>query len=490
MRILKRGVFLFNTYNRNTPTTTPLLRFNINNNNNNSYNSYNSYNSINQHIRSFSFTQQHNQQQQQQPSLKDLLNVKPRDSLITLINTLEIPDINEERERLIETHSQEKRQIEQMHQEMIPSVKSPREIEYEVADLRLTDPTGELQQPVKDSGPMEILEPDTKAGEIESGSGTKFKGGLSDSGLPHGAGEYETARGDIYLGEFQNGKKEGAGRYMWRTGNYYDGFWKADKRCGLGKYQDASGAWFEGIWDNDLQHGPGVMIFGKTDIRGEWEHGELVRGHEVHQDTGIEYFGQFKNGKWNGVGKLSYKDGTIFEGLFKAGVRHGQGRLISRDQMFESQWINGAPSGKAKLTSQDFTCEGEINNGEINNGTLKIAGRGVYVGGIRNFAPHGYGEECLQDGCYYQGQFVDGKRHGMGTHKWSDGTVYRGTWVDDYRVGWGQMIFPNGKGWEGEFNEHLATTTTEDGHASSIGLVDNGQIKQIDLNNIDDNSQP
>jgi hypothetical protein len=59
------------------------------------------------------------------------------------------------------------------------------------------------------------------------------------------------------------------------------------------------------------------------------------------------YKGSFKNGKFNGAGKLSTPEG-IFEGSFKDGKPHVQGKqMVYRTQAtYSGKWINGSKEGK------------------------------------------------------------------------------------------------------------------------------------------------
>jgi hypothetical protein len=55
--------------------------------------------------------------------------------------------------------------------------------------------------------------------------------------------------GDVYTGEWRNGKKEGYGTFIWAK----------------------NGARYEGEWVNNIQHGKGTYIKANGDIhKGEW----------------------------------------------------------------------------------------------------------------------------------------------------------------------------------------------------------------------------
>ena len=44
-------------------------------------------------------------------------------------------------------------------------------------------------------------------------------------GLVHGKGVFTYENGDIFKGEFVNGKREGYGECSWSDGSFYFGYW-------------------------------------------------------------------------------------------------------------------------------------------------------------------------------------------------------------------------------------------------------------------------
>lgn len=50
---------------------------------------------------------------------------------------------------------------------------------------------------------------------------------------------------------------------------------------------------------------------------------------------------------FDGVGVLKYKDGQVYEGQFKNGVREGTGRLVYvNGKSFEGEWKNDSANGE------------------------------------------------------------------------------------------------------------------------------------------------
>lgn len=58
------------------------------------------------------------------------------------------------------------------------------------------------------------------------------------------------SNGDVYEGEWKEGKRHGQGKITWPTGVVYEGNWKEGKRTGKGKYTWTSGAVYEGDWED------------------------------------------------------------------------------------------------------------------------------------------------------------------------------------------------------------------------------------------------
>lgn len=70
---------------------------------------------------------------------------------------------------------------------------------------------------------------------------------------------------------------------------------------------------------------------------------------------GFEYIGEFKEGEFNGFGKLNEKDKEVYEGSFRANMKHGNGRqedLVSGLQ-YEGGWKEDKKNGQGKVINRD-----------------------------------------------------------------------------------------------------------------------------------------
>ena len=70
-------------------------------------------------------------------------------------------------------------------------------------------------------------------------------------------GTYTYTDGDIYEGEFKDGKRHGKGKYTFKNGDIYEGEFKNGAKHGKGKYTSANGTIYDGDWENGEKHGQG-----------------------------------------------------------------------------------------------------------------------------------------------------------------------------------------------------------------------------------------
>ena len=86
--------------------------------------------------------------------------------------------------------------------------------------------------------------------------------------------------GDIYEGEFRDGKRHGRGVYRFANGDTYEGEYRNGKRCGYGRFSFANGDVYEGeFWENRY-HGHGTFRFANGEvIEGEWANGVRLQNN-------------------------------------------------------------------------------------------------------------------------------------------------------------------------------------------------------------------
>lgn len=126
--------------------------------------------------------------------------------------------------------------------------------------------------------------------------GSKYSGELVN-GAPHGIGKNIYPNGATYIGEWCDGRKHGngtfvypsgdifsgtfvggmpaKGKYKWTNGNIYEGEYLNGKRNGRGKYTWVNGDTYEGEFVNGKITGNGIMIRNGIIQKGYFENGVL-----------------------------------------------------------------------------------------------------------------------------------------------------------------------------------------------------------------------
>lgn len=155
-------------------------------------------------------------------------------------------------------------------------------------------------------------------GEIHN-EGNIYNGWIR-SGMFNGHGIYRMKSGNIYEGDFQNGKiKTGSLRDI--SGNLYYGSFSDWKRNGQGKQVFSSGHIYEGQWLNDRFSGEGKLLApSETEFLGSFENHKFVQGKIVYPDGSV-YEGQSVAWKRHGKGKLTLKNGVTIVGTWESDIQ-------------------------------------------------------------------------------------------------------------------------------------------------------------------------
>ena len=156
---------------------------------------------------------------------------------------------------------------------------------------------------------------------------------------------------------------------------------------------------------------------------------------------GNVYEGDWKRGKLHGQGRYVHEDGDIYEGTFEDNQKHGQGKYTwcysDEGSVYDGCWELDYRSGFGRMRSMD---------GRTFEGT--------WLKDIKCF-----GKETWPNGDVYVGDWQDGwvdglrdeMRHGTGIQTWSNGTCYIQDWLNDKIHGHGMLTYPDGRVLEGNF---------------------------------------
>lgn len=119
------------------------------------------------------------------------------------------------------------------------------------------------------------------------------------------------------------------------------------------------------------------------------------RGCFIYKGEGMTWVGYFDNGGKGNFGKLYDGDGKlVYEGDYKAGVRHGNGTYYyANEGKYEGEFVNGLREGKGTFYwDEDTRWEGTFTNNEMN-------GDGIYYEeGESHPIKYNMGEQVEEEG--------------------------------------------------------------------------------------------
>jgi len=223
---------------------------------------------------------------------------------------------------------------------------------------------------------------------------------------------------------------------------------------------------YKGSWNlNKKYHGYGVKYefdrIKNTDSRteGTFNNGLLLGFGRIIMSNGEIFFGEFSHGKMVGYGEYQREDGSKYEGQFLEGVPHGKGAETMLDgSTFEGVYFGGIRK-QGKITWKDGSSyEGFFENDKFNGkGKYNWGNQKQYEGEWKDGKMNGKGKLIYSDGSYYEGDFINGKKSGQGKYVWEKDKYYIGGWKDDKQ---------NGKGIYNKFGKEVKGFWS-DGHLFS-----------------------
>ena len=191
-------------------------------------------------------------------------------------------------------------------------------------------------------------------------------------GLPDGNGTLNTimdGMGYTYVGEFKKGKKNGRGNLSSKDNKYnYDGGWKDDKKYGIGTLFD-NGDKYTGDFVDDKYNGNGTLCGKNGEIfECEFKDGKPDGLGRVTLVNGDVYIGNFVNGKICDQVSIKYKNGESYDGYYKDNKKWGYGCFnFKNGDTYVGDFENDLFNGEGILTKTN----GEIEKGIFKNGILE-----------------------------------------------------------------------------------------------------------------------
>ena len=185
----------------------------------------------------------------------------------------------------------------------------------------------------------------------------------------------------------------------------------------------------------------------------DWE--KEVFGIQINKD-GSKYVGMFKNGMYDGRGRLILHKGDYYEGDFKENKANGFGKYVNnKGEIYIGNWINDKQDGEGELILKDGSrYSGQFKNG-MKNGKGKIVwtDSSYYEGNFVNNYFDGYGVYMMRNKKNYIGEWKRGQMNGFGIFSCPDGKSYKGYYENDKKHGFGIYSGKNSLRYEGKFKK-------------------------------------
>jgi len=257
-----------------------------------------------------------------------------------------------------------------------------------------------------------------------------YRGGVKKNDFGHdiydGKGTIFDQEGEVlFEGEFVNHMKQGNGIMYLKGQIIYQGEFIQNKKQGTGILYKDGKIYYEGHFRNDLMDGYGILYYEEDviapfkDLRTQYPHlnrpqfeGDFVHGMKKGKGTQyypngfLQYEGDFMWNHMQGAGKYYYAPDTPttmeldagvtvlqYEGYFFEDMKHGKGKVYSRQGVLEAegQFKEDVMTGKGTLYYPN--------------------GQASYIGELENGEKHGRGDYYNEDGkIIYSGEFIHGER--------------------------------------------------------------------------------
>jgi hypothetical protein len=186
--------------------------------------------------------------------------------------------------------------------------------------------------------------------------------------------------------------------------------------------------------------------------------GDCVNGQgTLVRADGIKYVGQFKNGKFHGIGICYWPDGGRYQGEWKAGYPHGQGSRLLGDGIQQTGRFERGRFLSA-LDEPSLTGKGGARQ------------RADAPGCISGNCYDGLGVFIFGNGAIYTGTFDRGEINGQGICHYPDGSKYEGEWENALPHGSGKMTSPGGQEESGQWYRGQLVRTSSSGHSTSFAM--------------------
>ena len=202
--------------------------------------------------------------------------------------------------------------------------------------------------------------------------------------------------------------------------------------------------------------------------------------------NGNSYDGQFVNGFIDGFGRFNYYSGHQYSGDFKKNVKEGRGKMtFANNDVYQGEWSDDNMEGNGIYYFADGgRYEGAFSESKFNGSGKMYFSDNSFKTGVwqdnklvssrpeissnkrkdcnSSFCDAEKGEYVYADGTRYFGFFVGGKPQGNGITAYANGDVYKGDWQNGAPNGSGMLRLKNGREINGKWlNGKLISRTTD-----------------------------
>lgn len=183
----------------------------------------------------------------------------------------------------------------------------------------------------------------------------------------HGKGTYKYTNGNVYEGEWVDGRKSGQGSQTWPSGEKYEGGWSNNREHGEGTKTWPNGESYSGEWLQGKMSGKGTFKWANGDTYtgsfiGDQRQG---KGVFVQAETGVKFEGNWKDGLKEGEFTMTMKNGNVARGVWKGDKPPAQASVVLAGGELYSGPVRGGylPNGKGSCTAGGKSSPCEFKSG-------------------------------------------------------------------------------------------------------------------------------
>jgi hypothetical protein len=266
--------------------------------------------------------------------------------------------------------------------------------------------------------PVSVISSHIKAlfGTWKKSDNIFYTGYLNDNLKPHFYGKLQKSPNNIYIGNFDNGKKNGIGEL--KTTTYtYSGHFKNDVKSGYGIIKYNYGYTQKGIWENDQL------------VVSIWIDPSVIE--KVNKNTANAYLPNIKVEQAQNILDILNKTNNKNKKEKNIAQKHLVLQKKNLEKMEMKKPINIFINGK----DTEGNYIGEIKNDKANgigywisnnNNKLKVYGT------FKDNTINGLALIIYSENHFYQGEIIDRKKNGQGRlTNYDKETLQEGTWKDD-----------------------------------------------------------